>query len=109
MPVYGECEECLTKEKKLLPIILGLAALGGLLIITRKKAPSTPESLPPVEVPFDVEGLILEIEQAQTRPELDCYYYLIGERFINMEISFVEYKALYGAYKDRWYELVGGN
>ena len=93
----------------MLPIILGLAALGGLLIITRKKVPPTPESPPPVESPFDVEDLILEIKQAQTLWKLDYFYYLIGERFINMEYSYTEYKALYEAYKERWYELVEGD
>ena len=92
------------------PIILGLVALGGVLIVMKKKAPPTPgipPIPPPVVVRFDVEELVQEIRQSGSLPELDAYYRKIGELFINMEISHVEYLALYNAYYERWMELVG--
>ncbi len=92
------------------PIILGLVALGGLLIVAKKKAPPPPRIPPippPVVVPYDVEELVQEIKQSESLPELDAYYRKIGELFINMEISHVEYLALYRAYESRFYELTG--
>lgn len=94
-------------EKKLIPIIVGAVIIGGVILATRKKAPPKEELPPPVVVPYDVEDLRIAIKQAQNIFELNAYYNLIGELFINRELSHVEYSTLYSAYKERWYELVG--
>lgn len=93
----------------ILPIILGLLALGGFLVLTKKEAvPETPELPPVVEVPYTVEDLVQEIKRAPSLVELNYYYNLIGELFVNNEINYVDYMALYAAYEARWYELTGG-
>lgn len=92
----------------ILPVILGLAALGGLLIIAKRKAPAFPEVIPPVIVRFDVDEMVLEIMEADSLPELHAYYIKIGSLFIDKELSHVEYLVLYRAYENRFYELTGG-
>lgn len=93
------------------PIILGLVALGGVLIVMKKKAPpppGIPPRIPPVVVPYDVEGLVQEIRQSGSLPELNAYYNLISGMLIKREVNHVEYMALYNAYYERWMELTGG-
>jgi len=83
-------------------VILGLGA-GTLALLLNRKAEAGPPEVPPV----DVEELVAEIKQARNLSELTNYYYLIGNRFLNMEYSYTEYMTLYQAYEERWYELEG--
>lgn len=93
----------------MLPIILGLVALGGLLIVAKKKAPPTPgipPIPPPVRVRFDVDELVEKIGRAGHLDELDTYYHMISEMLIKREVNYVEYMALYRAYETRYHELM---
>lgn len=85
--------------------IIGLGVGVVTLVLVTRKAEAAPPPLPPVaEIPTadDIMG-------AQSIAELNAWYNLIGELYITGKISHEEYMALYNAYYERWYELIGGS
>jgi len=99
---------------KATPVIVGLGLAGVLALVLIKRAEAAPEEItPPEEVtPVvvmpaapGVDELVRQISQAESLAALNVYYQLISEKFINREVSYLEYKRLYDAYYARWEEL----
>lgn len=87
--------------KAVIVIMYGLAAIAGMLILTRK-AKAAPPEIPAAKAPT-----IEDIMGAESVAKLNAYYNLIGELLIIGKISSTKYFELYYAYHDRWYELIG--
>ena len=85
--------------KALIPIII-IGGVGAAILLTRKKAA-------PVIIPATVVPTVDDIMSSGSIAELSTYYRLISELLIIGKVTPTEYKTLYDAYYERWYELVG--
>jgi len=88
-------------DKKAVPVILGLGAGALALVLLARRAKAVP---PVVEVPT-----VDDIMGAKDFAELDNYYYLIAGLFTIGKIDRDTYMTLYEAYRERWYQLIGGS
>ena len=86
----------------MIPVILGLLAVGGILLVTRKKEPTPPE-IPRAEIPT-----VDEIMGARDLGELNNYYRVINGLLTIGVLDSEAYMILYYAYYERWYQLIGG-
>lgn len=80
--------------------VLAAGVIVGLVVLT-KRAKAVP-GLPATEIPT-----VDDIMQSGSIAMLQAYYRLIGELNITGKITDTEYDTLYGAYYERWYQLVG--
>ena len=86
-------------DKKVVPVMLGLGAGALALVLLARKAGAIPREIPTVD---DIMG-------AKDLEELDNYYYLIAGLFTIGKIDGETYMTLYNAYRERWYQLIGGS
>ena len=86
--------------------ILGLGIGITALILATREAKAAPPEIP--EIPSAEILTVDEIMAAGSYAELNAYYNLIGELFIIGKITYDEYRILYDAYYERFYELIGG-
>lgn len=83
-------------------IIAGLGLGIGALLLFNIKKQTTPElEFPEGPTQWDIAG-------AQNLVELDTFYQLMNIAFTTKQITIEEYRQLYTAYQDRFYQLVGG-
>jgi len=88
-------------------IIVGLGlGIGALLLFRAKKAAPAVPSIP--SSPWGAAPKSEDVAQAQNLVELDTFYQLMNIAFATKLITFEEYRQLYTAYQDRFYQLVGG-
>jgi len=93
-------------DTKVFPVIVGLGVgTLALIMLTRRAKAVPPEEAPPeIHIPT-----VEDILAAEDFSQLDYYYNLTAGLYTIGKIDAETYMTLYEAYRQRWYELIGGS